>query len=295
MKLKYTLLDAFTKTPFNGAQIAVFTQADNLSEQQMLQLARELNLTETVFISQSDKTMCDAKLQIYSPQGKCEFAGHAIVAACYVMGDSGLIQASDARIEFNDQQLDIILGIKNHKVQINIPVREKYDKYVPSNQELAQITGIDARDIGYQSYNAMISGCPQPYLIIPVKNNQALRSAQFHENKWQLSFVASLAKQILLFTGEHSYEGVNFAARIMGKNIGINEDPPIGAVAPAFGLYLAYGINDYHRSCLIQRGNEHSRVSIMEINVDKKGPDVVGLQLGGHAIKVAEGYFSLPD
>lgn len=295
MKLKYNLLNAFTKTHFNGVQIAVFNQADDLSSDRMLKLAKELNLTESVFISRSDMKGCDAKLQIFTPQGECDFAGQAVVAACYVMADTGLLNGSDARIESNGQQLEIVQSLKNQKVQIRIPVSERYDDYVPSNQELAEIIGLDKSEIGYQNYKPMIAGCPQPYLMIPVKNNRVLRSAQFHENKWQLSFVASLASQVLLITGDHPYDDINFTARLMGKGIAVNDDPPIGAVAPAFGLYLSHGINDYHRSCLIQRGDEDKRISIMEINVDKNGSEVVGLQLGGHAVKMAEGYFDIAD
>jgi len=295
MKLKYTLLNAFTLTPFNGAQIAVFNQADKLSHQQMLLLAKELNLTETVFISRSHLSGCDGKLEIFTPHGLSEFAGHAVVAACYVMADSAMVQGSDTRIELNGQSFDIIHSLKNQKVQISIPVSEKYDEYVPANHELAQIIGLTEADIGYKNYRTMIAGCPSSCLMIPLKNDEALRSAQFYENKWQLSFVASLAKHILLFTGEHPYSGINFTARLMGRQIAINEDPPIGAVAPAFGLYLSHGINDYHRSCIIQRGDEDSRISIMEVSIDKNGSEVAGIHLGGHAVKMAEGYFDIPD
>lgn len=295
MKLKYTLLNAFTRKHFHGAQIAVFSQADSLSTQQKLKLAKELNLTETVFISRADMSMCDAKFEIFSPSGIVDFAGHAVVAASYVLAEQGLVKGSDARIELNGQQLDIILSLKNQKVQINIPISEHYDEYVPSNQELGQILGIDGSEISYQNYKPMITGCPLPFLMIPVKNNKVLRSAQFHENKWQLSFVASLASQVLLFTGEHPYDDISFTARLMGKGVDVNDDPPIGGVAPAFGLYLAHNINDYHRSCLIQRGDENSRLSIMEISVDKEGSKVDVIKLGGHAVKMAEGYFDIPD
>ncbi len=295
MKQKYTLLNAFTQVGFQGAQIAVFSQADNLSQQQMLSLAKELNLTESVFISQSNLSACDAKLQIFTPRGPSGFAGHAVVAACYVLADAGITQGPDARIELNDQQFDIVLSLKNQKVQINIPIVEKYDDYVPSNKELAQIIGLDESDIGYQNYKPMIAGCPDSCLMIPVKNNSVLRSAQFHENKWQLSFVASLAKHVLLFSGDHGLDKINFVARLVGKEIAVHEDPPVGTVAPAFGLYLAYKIDDYHRSCLIQRGDENSRISIMEVNVDKNGSQLAELQLGGHVVKMAEGYFNLPN
>jgi len=295
MKLKYTLLNAFTRKHFNGAQIAVFSQADKLNSQQKLKLAKEINLSETVFICRSDISNCDAKLEIYSPLGTVDFAGHAIVAACYIMAELGLVKGSDTRIELNGQTMDVILSFKNQKVQINIPVSEKYDEYVPSNQELGKIIGIDGSEIGCQTYKAMIAGCPQPCLMIPVKNNKVLRAAHFHENKWQLSFVASLANNVLLFTGDHPYDGISFTARLMGKDISVNDDPPVGAVAPAFGLYLSYGINDYHRSCMIQRGDEDTRISIIEISVDKDGSRVDAVKLGGNAVKMAEGYFDIPD
>jgi len=295
MKKKYILLNAFTQVGFNGAQIAVFSQADDLTSQQMLSLAKELNLTETVFISQSSLSDCDAKLQIFTPRGLSGFAGHAVVAACYVLADVGMVQGANAKIELNGKQLDVVLNLKNQKVQISLPLDEKYDEYVPSNQALAQIAGINEDDIGYLSYKPMITGCPDTCLMIPVKNNAVLRSARFNENKWQLSFVAPLAQHILLFSGEHDYQNINFVARLIGKEIAEHEDPPVGTVAPAFGLYLAHNINDYHRSCLIQRGSADSRISIMEVSVDKDGSQVAELQLGGHVVKMAEGYFDLPD
>ncbi|VAW60807.1 hypothetical protein MNBD_GAMMA11-3169 [hydrothermal vent metagenome] len=294
MKLKYILLDAFTKTAFQGAQIVVFPFAENINDVQKQQIAGELSLTETVFVSPSGMAGCEAKLETFTPQGPSEFAGHAVVAACYVLGEENIAQGSEACVELNGQVLNIILGVKNHKVQVNIPVSERVDEYVPSNQELAQIVGLDVSEMGCRDYKAMISGCPEPYLVIPVQNNRLLRAAQFNENKWQLSFVASLARQIFLFTGEHPFESVNFAARILGKGVAVQEDPPIGTAAGAFGLYLSHGKNDYHRSCLVQRGDEQSRVSILEINVDKKGDNVMGIQLGGHVVKVGEGYLDVP-
>jgi len=293
MNQKYTLIDAFTKTPFAGAQIAVFTHADNLTEQQKQLLAKELNLTESVFITRSLDERCDAQLEIFTPHGDSDFAGHAVIAAGYALGDAGIVKSSDARILVNGNEINITLSVKNQKVQINVPVTEKYDEYVPSNSELAKIIGIDEKDIGYNAYKPMLTGSSEYYLIVPVKNNQALRKAKFNENKWQLSFVASLAKQVLLFTGEHPFKDVNFAARIIGKLIADNEDPPIGAAAASLGLYISYGKNDYHRSILVQRGDESSRVSILEVNVDKLESKVMGLQLGGHAVKVGEGYFDL--
>ena len=295
MKQKYTLIDAFTKTPFCGAQIAVFTHADNLNEQQKQKLAKELNLTETVFITRSLDRRYDAQLEIFTPQGGSDFAGHAVVAAGYALGDTGIVKTSDACVLVNGNEINIILSVKNQKVQIDIPVTEKYDEFVPSNAELAQIVGVDEKDIGYNAYKPMLAGCADSYLILPLKNNQALRRARFNENKWQLSFVASLAKQVFLFTGDHPFKDVNFAARIIGKQIAENEDPPIGAAAPSFGLYLSYGKNDYHRSSLVQRGDESSRISILEVNVDKKGSQLMALKLGGHAVKVGEGYFDLAD
>src|SRR5665647_1588203 len=96
MNYNYYIADVFTSQIFNGAQIAVFPNADGLSNEQMQLLARELNLTETVFVFHPCSEGTTRKMRIFSPLGEIDFAGHPIIATAYVLGCCGDIKLTEA-------------------------------------------------------------------------------------------------------------------------------------------------------------------------------------------------------
>ena len=95
MKLDYYITDVFTKQLFNGAQIAVFPKADALNAEKMQLIARELNLSETVFIFHRANNNPVRRMRIFSPFGEIDFAGHPIIGAAYVLASSGDIALSN--------------------------------------------------------------------------------------------------------------------------------------------------------------------------------------------------------
>ncbi|OYV17450.1 MAG: phenazine biosynthesis protein PhzF family [Methylococcaceae bacterium NSP1-1] len=96
MNYTYYIADVFTRQIFNGAQIAVFPNAEGLSDEHMRLLARELNLTETVFVFHPDNDSSTHKMRIFSPLGEIDFAGHPIIATAYVLGSCGDIKLTEA-------------------------------------------------------------------------------------------------------------------------------------------------------------------------------------------------------
>jgi trans-2,3-dihydro-3-hydroxyanthranilate isomerase len=86
MKIDYYIADVFTTQLFNGAPIAVFPNADGLSDTTMKLLARELNLSETVFVFHPEGSDSKRKMRIFSPKKEIDFAGHPIIATAYVLG-----------------------------------------------------------------------------------------------------------------------------------------------------------------------------------------------------------------
>ena len=112
MKYKYYMADIFTHQVFSGAQVAVFPDADGLSNQQMALVARELNLSETVFLFQGDGNNCTSwRMKIFSPLGEMDYAGHPVVAAAYVLASTGRINKQEpySSLEFvqNSGAIDI--------------------------------------------------------------------------------------------------------------------------------------------------------------------------------------------
>jgi trans-2,3-dihydro-3-hydroxyanthranilate isomerase len=95
MKIEYYIADVFTKQLFNGAQIAVFPNADGLSDATMQLLARELNLSETVFVFHPEKSDTKRLMRVFSPKKELDFAGHPIIATAYVLGLCGDVPLQD--------------------------------------------------------------------------------------------------------------------------------------------------------------------------------------------------------
>src|SRR5258708_36469096 len=78
MTYNFIQLDVFTDHAFGGNPLAVFPEAEGISDEQMQQIAREMNLSETVFVLPSDKEAL-RRLRIFSPGNELPFAGHPIV------------------------------------------------------------------------------------------------------------------------------------------------------------------------------------------------------------------------
>lgn len=95
-KIKIYQIDAFTKKPFEGNSAAV-TFGDGLSKKQMQLVAREMNLAETAFLSNSNKA--DYKLQWFTPTTEVELCGHATIASLYFLNENNLIKNNSISFE----------------------------------------------------------------------------------------------------------------------------------------------------------------------------------------------------
>ena len=92
----YHLLDVFTNVPFGGNPLAVFTDARGLSDEQMKSIARELNLSETVYVYPRERGG-HAKIRIFTPTTEVPFAGHPTLGTAFVLG--GPLQLEEIRLE----------------------------------------------------------------------------------------------------------------------------------------------------------------------------------------------------
>ena len=82
----YTIIDVFTDTPLAGNQLAVFTEGEAVPSRLMLAAARELHLSETIFVLPGDEE-ADATVRIFTPHAELPFAGHPVLGAAFVVGE----------------------------------------------------------------------------------------------------------------------------------------------------------------------------------------------------------------
>lgn len=303
MSLNYYITDVFTDQIFSGAQIAVFPQADNLTDQQMALIAREMNLSETVFVSSPDSSN-KREMRIFSPLAEIDYAGHPIIAAAFVLAECGEVEPSQTETLLTFTQnigdIETYVSTKEGKptfVQFSRKVSSIIDRYTPSDIELAEFLSIEPAEIDHKKYTARLVSCGFPYLIVPLWNYDSVRNAKFNFAAWSQSEAPQTAAQeILIFSPKTPFQGANFNARLLGPNIGIHEDPPVGSAMAAFASYLCSfdSTQQGTHTFAVERGDDQNRRSIINLEMDHRAQAELTLRIGGEAVMVAEGKMNIP-
>lgn len=305
MKYNYYIADVFTKQIFSGAQIAVFPNAEGLSQQKMQLVARELNLSETVFVFHPDKQTTKRVMRIFSPLSEIDFAGHPIIATAFILAHCGDIQLTDAItpmvFEQNTGAVNVNISAENGQpnfVQFTRKVTSIVDRFTPSDEELASFLSVQQSELDHKKYATRLVSCGVPYLIVPVWRYESVRAAKFNYAAWSQSTAPQTAAQeILLFAPKTPYADADFNARLLGPRIGIHDDPPVGSAMPAFASYLCSFefMQKGTYTFAVDRGDERNRRSVLNLEMDHKGSDTLTIRVGGAAVMVAEGVMNIPD
>jgi len=303
MKYQYYIADVFTRQVFNGAQIAVFPNADGLGDVEMQKIANEMNLWETVFVFHPGGDL--RKLRMFSPKAEVDFAGHPIIATAYVLGLCGDIKLDDpvtpVVFEQNAGPIEVNITAENGKpmfVQFTNKVSSIIDRFAPTDEELATVLSIPQADLDHIKYSARLVACGMPYLVVPVWKYETVRKARFNYAAWSRSAAPQTAAQeILLFAPKTPYSDSDFNLRLLGPHIGHDDDPPVGAAVPAFASYLCSfeQTRKGTHTFAVDRGDENSRRSVINIEMDHKGKAQLTLRVGGSAVIFAQGTVFLPD
>ncbi|WP_031435300.1 PhzF family phenazine biosynthesis protein [Methylomarinum vadi] len=299
MRYKYFITDVFTRELFGGAQIAVVPRADGLSDEQMAAIAKEFALTETVFVFHPETNTERRFMRTFTPHGEIDFAGHPIIATAYVLGHCGDIQLNEPvthRVfEQKSGPVDVNISASGGRptlVQFTRKVASVVDRFAPSDQELAGFLSLLVSDLDHKKYAPRLVSCGFPFLVVPVWNYASVRKARFNYATWSQSVAPQTAAQeILLFAPKTPYPDADFNLRLLGPNIGLHEDPPVGNAIPAFAAYLCSF--DFTRkgtyTFAVDRGDAESRRSVLNIEMDNKGEALLPLRVGGEAVIFAEG------
>ncbi len=303
MNYNYYIADVFTKEVFNGAQIAVFPNADGLSDEQMQAIAKEFNLSETVFVSHPETGGNKRRMRVFSPLEEKDFAGHPTIATAYVLGSCGDIELSDSITPVVFQQnvgdLEVNITAENGKpvfVQFSREFSSSIDRFAPTDEELASFLGLEQSELDHKKYSPRLVSCGIPYLIVPVWQYESVRHAKFSYSAWSQSIAPqTAASEILLFAPKSPFNDADFNLRLLGPDIGIHDDPPVGTAMPAFAAYLCsfdFTQKGTHVFA-VDRGDAETRRSVLNLEMDNKGKELLTLRIGGTAVMFAEGKITI--
>ncbi|MDX1610448.1 MAG: PhzF family phenazine biosynthesis protein [Halofilum sp. (in: g-proteobacteria)] len=303
-EFRYCIADVFTGEPFGGNPLAVLPRADGLDDGRMQQIAREFNLSETVFVLPPEDPAHTRRLRIFTPGGELPFAGHPTIGAAHVLAALG-------EIELAGEETPIVFEQGIGPVAVAIRAREgrpdgarlttarlpEAGPPPPAIEELAALLGLAPAELDTDGLGPQAWSCGVPFLIVPVRDTGALARVEFDRARWQATLAAYWAPQLYLVTRAGVAAGTDLRARMFAPAMGILEDPATGAAAAALAGYLvAVGEGaGSTRRWAVEQGVEMGRRSRLEVEADVSAGAVTAVRVGGGCVLLGEGCLRLPD
>ena len=292
MGQKFFQVDVFTDRVFGGNPLAVFTEPGDLTEAVHLQIAREMNLSETTFVYPPDNPEADFRIRIFTPSKEIPFAGHPTLGTAHILWEIGKIASTSDNVVL---QMGAGL-IKVSKNQNNLYMEQPQPSFGDTVKDVDQVAAalsIDPADIDSR-FPLQIVSTGFPALYVPIMNIKAIQNLDL--NLSVLREVLGSVDMIYVFTGETLESSSTVHSRSFAPFIGIPEDPATGSAAGALGAYLVRHkvIENLDSSrIIIEQGFEMDRPSLIQVNIGKSGEEIQSIQVGGQAITVLEGYLRI--
>jgi trans-2,3-dihydro-3-hydroxyanthranilate isomerase len=276
----YTVVDVFTDTPLKGNPVAVFDDGSDISGEVMQRTARELNLSETVFVLPADGG-ADARVRIFTPSAEVPFAGHPLLGTAFVLGARS--QAPMVTIETGLGVIPVALRREGGE-----PVFGEMDQRVPTaepfprERELLSAIGVQRSELPIEAYR---NGPLHVYVALADEQDVAVLRPD-------LRALGALGDGL----GVNCFAGAGgvFKTRMFAPGLGVAEDPGTGSAAGPLAVHLArHGRTGYGEQIEIRQGAELGRPSLLYARVEGGEERVERVVVGGAAVVVARGEYRL--
>ena len=290
-KYPFFQIDAFSDRPLEGNPCAVILDADSLSDQSMQSIALEMNLSETAFVRSS--SVADFGARYFTPGEEIPLAGHPTIATTWALVETGLLKLKAGCTSF---QLELKVGpirvdvfSEEGKVQ-QIVMSQKKPQFLKVYEpaEVVAAFGLRSEDIlpGFP-IQTVSTGTPQ--LMIPLRNQEALRAARMDVSLYQALRSKSDFFSPHLFCLQGFTEYGQTSARHMGVPPDTTEDPFTGSATGGMAAYLwHYGLIE-KPVFVAEQGHWMKRPG--RANVEVVGPrdNIETVRVGGKAVTVLKG------
>lgn len=299
-------LDVFTDTVFGGNPLAVLTDARGLSDDEMMRITREFNLSETVFVFPPENPAHTARVRIFTPGSELPFAGHPTVGTAFLLVATGVVRAQEgeARVVLEEGvgPVPVTVRVQNgapvtaQLTAAQLPEVRRGPPDVPPASEIATVLGVNADAIGAGALAPAAVSCGVPYLLVPLHDQGPVTHARFDVGAWERSVAPGWAHAIYLFDGSAAERGQPIRARMFAPHLGIGEDPATGSAAATLAGYLALasGTRDGTLTWRVDQGVEMGRPSLLEPSADMRDGAVTAVRVAGSAVLVSEGTIRVP-
>ncbi len=283
-------VDAFTSQPFGGNPAAIIINADNIPDEQKQVIARELNVSETVFISKSQ--VANFKVQFFTPKQETVLCGHGTIGAFWLLGSIGKIENRSGDFVCVMQEtkagiLPIEVHFDKNKMLHQVVMHQTFPEFSGNDinsDEIAKILGVSANQFE-SGYPLKIVSTGRPKLFIPIKNRDVLYDIKPDFNMMVDYCIQQSITGFHLFTFDtHEPDSIT-TARHFAPVAGVNEDPVTGIAAGALGCYLSEFAKDKLSisKCQMEQGFNMGRKGIIYVEIYKEGRQYKSVKVGGKA------------
>ena len=289
MQHRFYTLDVFTATRFQGNPLAVVTDGDELSNDQMLAIAREMNLSETVFVQKPTDDRALARLRIFTTKEELKLAGHPVIGTWFLLAELGVVPAQEGVVHVLQQTgagvLPVEIRFKDGRPQ-RVTMTQKEAAFKPSKinkKKLAEALGLSPKDFDPKLEPEFVStGIFN--LMVPLRSRQALTKIQMNIVELARLFGKQGALAYCFALGGNS---TAYTRGMMPWEL--YEDAATGSAAGSLGAYLVkHGKLGAGHTLHVTQGVEMGRPSQIEVGVSQSGRKFTP-RVSGAAVKVFEG------
>jgi trans-2,3-dihydro-3-hydroxyanthranilate isomerase len=278
--LRYVVCDVFTERALAGNALAVFTDATGLDGDTMQAIARELNLSETVFVLRPQRGG-HARMRIFTPRRELEFAGHPVLGTAFVLGAA--IFREEIDLETARGPVPVRLLREGDRLSFGWMLQPE-PTLEPFPEPDAVLAGLGIERTALPIVRSD-NGVQHALVALPSADGVAA----IEPNLERLARLPAVG--FYVFAGS----GTEYVARLFAPAAGIPEDPATGSAAGPLAAYLvrtkklAFGA-----TLRISQGAQTGRPSTLHARVLGNGDQIEAIEVGGSAVTVARGEFRIP-
>jgi trans-2,3-dihydro-3-hydroxyanthranilate isomerase len=299
-QLRYLHLDVFTDRSFEGNQLAVFPDAIGLEGIAMLQIAREMNFSESTFILPPENEG-DVRMRIFTPGEELPMAGHPTIGSTFALAHLGIIEPgrplftfelpvgpTPVELEWESEKL-AFAWMTQGRPTFGAAARNPRDLAVALHVDPEQVTDLPIEEVS----------CGVPFFFLALKSRKAIDQAEPERVAMRRFFEAQKlpSRPLFLFTLEAAADEATAYSRMFAPDFGIAEDPATGGASGPLGCYLVkHGLIDAGRAkhFVSLQGVKMGRPSRLHVSIDTEGATIARVRVGGTAVLVGEGLLNAP-
>ncbi len=298
MRKQFYTLDVFTEQRFSGNPLAVVGDSDDLHDAQMQAIAREFNLSETVFLQSPRDPVNTARARIFTPKRELPFAGHPTIGTAVLIGHlqaADMIRSRDIDIVIEEAIGPVRCTVRSRggvvRAQFDLPKLPERIGDVADDAALACALSLRPEDIGFRGHTASVWSAGVGFTFVPLASREAVTRARPDMSVWNDVIGPADHPAAFIYCSETVGEGRHVHARMFAPSLGIAEDPATGGAVAAFaGVCMAFETpGDGEHQIIVEQGFAMGRPSLINLGMTVEGGALVSASIGGAAIVVCEG------